>query len=139
MTLYFNETNTASIAQRKAAIEACVLASVVDGSKRQHEIHKSVASMPGMDWVRPTATAEAIGRLQHARRLVLVWRDRQSIVAYALPTDSLIPLVRFSLDVRTTEDRKADENAREKAIVESLAWPKWFYVLSEKELLPYTR
>lgn len=128
--------SVSSFERRKVQLETAVLASVVQSPKSQHEIRKFVQEQPGFEWVSMASISETTNRLRHQRRLVLVWRDMQSIASYTLPLDPGLPCVRHSLDTRSREERTRDEVERERKIIAAINWPRFFHIPCEEDLLP---
>jgi hypothetical protein len=121
--------------QRTASLEAAILASVATGPKSHHEIRKFVQEQTKLDWVFPHHVAEAVNRMRHRRRLVLVWRAMRSIVSFALPEDPCLPFVRTALSMAPNE-RMQETSERERRLLAKLAWPRFFHVPSSEELCP---
>lgn len=121
--------------QRNTSLEAAILASVATGPKSHHEIRKFVQEQPGFEWIFPHHIAEAVNRMRHRRRLVLVWRAMRSIASFALPDDPSLPFVRTALSM-TPNERTQETSERERRLLAKLAWPRFFRVPSSEDLCP---
>ena len=121
--------------QRIASLEAAILASVATGPKSHHEIRKFVQEQPGFEWIFPHHVAEAVNRMRHRRRLVLVWRAMRSIASFALPDDPRLPFVRTALSM-TPKERTQETSERERRLLATIKWGKFFHIPSSEDLCP---
>ncbi len=123
MTVYFNATNTPIPEQRRAAIEACILAAIRESKRalRDDEIRRFVMAQPGFTDIRIDAVTEAMKRLKRAKRVVMIWQSMRTIPSYGLPVDPESPFVPHALNAVFAE-------SIERRVLRSMTWPPMFSI-----------
>jgi hypothetical protein len=124
----FNSTtNIPTAEQRHAALVARILVEVVQGPKTPYELRKAVQEDPDFkEWAGAKLIWDTIVRLYQLKRLIVVFKQERSMPAYTLPQDPFAP---FSCPKPTPEEQAI----RERKILGSLNWSKWFHIPSKIE------
>jgi hypothetical protein len=118
--------------RRKLALEAYVIAIVAKKPIDHFAIRKAIENEDGFEWATPNFIYDTVSRLCHSERLIRLFPYGRSILHFALPEDPAAP-------IQLMRSRHEPNPERERRIIASLNWPKFFHVPSEEELAPRRR
>lgn len=127
---FLDYSNTIPI-RRKVAVEACILAAIAESKRtlRVDEIRKFVLAQPGFENTQISSITLAVAQMCHRRRIVVVWQAMRTIPSYGLP----------ELGAVVPEPLSMTAEARERQIIASMSWPRFFHLPCKEDLRPIVR
>lgn len=110
-----------------ARLDAFIVASLIETPAHFHAIARNVLASDDYKQLPRAAIVASIKRMERQRRIELVFVEGSSVPKYRLPIAETAGFSRFIVPT-------VDEAERERKIVASIVWPRWFFIPTKEHL-----